>query len=509
MACHMHSCAVGITKRKGLADKTPNLIDNREVTVALLANPLEWRVRVVEEIAVDAATTCLRRRSLQVAPLRDQLDRFVNTDASHVLLGLAVAPMPRGPLLDFDVSGPAGTGWLLPRVEIAERQALYLEGLVSPYGSVITPELHSLLTAVCGFTGELLAEAETEVPLKTYLNAGLGRRLPRSVLERWEAIGDQCKAVLRPRLDKFGAYSAPENPALVLPELFADGTLLNDHQASEWLSQYRDLLLAMHTRATGPVLNAAGEFLDALADYANYYDLVVAMKVPLDEPFLVKFTERRDLSLSMFRNQGSQELVIADAQTNHVTFKIPDPNVRILDFRALHPASDAFSYGAFRSRRDPQNRAFYAHDPDRDYRIRLTFRLGLLRRLQLVPYFVASLLLVLSAALGIDAPTDLRTLVLIVGPAALAASVLLGREPSTLGSRLRLVSSLTLAGSLLVLVGVSVSLYVWGHMRDEAPPSKGPDPPTAPSQRPASVQPSEPPDSDKPTNTPNVVPGKP
>lgn len=159
------------------------------------------------------------------------------------------------------------------------------------------------------------------------------------------------------------------------------------------------------------------------------------MRVPLDEPFLVKFAERRDLRLSPLGNRGTQELVVADAQTNHVTFKIPDPNVRIRDFLALKPGSAVYSFGAFQSRSDAQNRALHAHDPDRDYRIRLSFQLGLLRRLQLVPYFAASLLALLTLALLTERPTDLRTLALIAGPAALAASVLLAREPSMIAAR--------------------------------------------------------------------------
>ena len=53
-----------------MAKDVLDLSENEQVTVALLANPLDWRVRVVEEITIDAATTCLRRRSLQVAPIR-------------------------------------------------------------------------------------------------------------------------------------------------------------------------------------------------------------------------------------------------------------------------------------------------------------------------------------------------------------------------------------------------------------------------------------------------------
>ena len=300
------------------------------------------------------------------------------------------------------------------------------------------------------------------------------------------------------------------NPAIVLPELFEAGDVESDLDATEWLQAYLELLTALNEQARTSEESAAWEFLEALADYANSYDLLVAMRVPLDEPFLVKIAERRDLSLTLFGNRGSQELVIADAQTNHVTFKIPDPNVRIRDFKAQRPGSEEDAFGAFNSRRDSQNRAFYAHDPDRDYRVRLSFKLGLLRRLQLVPYLVAGLLLLLVVALFIEQPTDLRTLALTVGPAALAASVLLAREPSTLGSRLRLASSLCLAGALLLLVGVSGTFYVSGHRGDQELPlpqretgSTQMPTPTAPPSATASPDDSKPADADRPSARPS------
>jgi hypothetical protein len=184
------------------------------------------------------------------------------------------------------------------------------------------------------------------------------------------------------------------------------------------------------------------------------------MRVPLDEPFMVKYSERRDLRLSLLRGSGSQKLVIADAQTNHFTFRVADPNVRISHFEARQVSSDDFAYGAFQSREDGQSRAVYAHDPDRDYRIRLTFRLAFLRRLQVIPYVAFVLVALLTLALVHEGPTQLKDLALIVGPSALAASVLLAREPSTLGSRLRFVSSGLLFLALVAQLGVAVSLYL-------------------------------------------------
>ena len=446
-----------------MAARTVNLIEERDVTVALIAKPLEWRTRVVEELTVYTASSCLRRRSLQVAPIRSHLGIEVPDDATHALVPLFVAPMPRGPLLDFDVEGPEGDGWLLPRLEIAEREALYLNSVAAAAGIELSDTTKELLPFLCGFTGELIADLGKRASLLEYLQQGLGRTLDDAAVQRWRVVETRCRAALRPHLDAFQTYSAPENPALVLPELFAADLITTDLDATAWLESYAADVEALSTRVAdaGDPPTSANEFLTALADYANSYDLVAAMKVPLDEPFLVKITDRRDLSLAMFSNEGRQSLVIADAQTNHVTFKVTDPNIRIRDFRALRPDESDFAFGAFQSRSDAQNRAFYAHDVDRDYRVSVAFKLGLLARLQGVPYLTAALLL-LTLGLWIEQPRDLPTLALIAGPAALAATVLLAREPSTLGSRLRATSSLAVAIAVCALVFSTVVLFAQG-----------------------------------------------
>ncbi|UAL30076.1 hypothetical protein K8W59_00495 [Nocardioides rotundus] len=463
-----------------MSEQLLNLVDDEHVTVTLLANPLDWRVRAVEEITVDTATSCLRRRSLQVAPLRAHLGVEVPEETTHALLGLYVAPIRRGPLLDFDVSGPEGQAWLLPRIEIADREARLLRELARACGQSISDDLHALLAAVCGFTGELLTDVKA-ITFEEYLKAGLGRAVPEETLTRWRDAGDVCRDVLRRRIDVFRGYSAPENPALVLPELFADGTITTDEQATATLDEYAELVATLDEQAQTHPPNAAEEFLVVLADYGNSYDMMVAMKVPLDEPFLIKYSERQSLPLSWWRNTATLELVVADARTNHVTLKVADASLRIGTFKALRPGSDEFAYGAFQSRQDAQSRAFYAHDPDRDYRIRLSFDLRLLRRLQIVPYLVAALLTLLSVALLIEGPTDLQTLAIVGGPAALAASVLLVREPSTLGSRLRLISTVCLTTALVVLIVISSGLFIRGEFDTPKDTGRGrPDAPSTP-----------------------------
>lgn len=446
-----------------MTEQTVNLIDDRDLTARLIAEPLEWRVRAVEELTVDSATSCTRRRSLQVAPLRPLLHDFVSTTDTHALIALNVAAMPRGPLLDFDIRGPLGDAWLLPRTEIATRQKEYLVGVAATCGEAISPGLQELLAAILGFTGELLSEDVPADLITDYVVPGLGQSVNDETHSHWREIAWRTQSVLRPRLDEFRKYSAPENPVLVIPELFQAGVVASDEEATGLLEQYCGLLEHLdETSRTSESPGPEDEFLNSLADYANSYDLIAAMKVPLDEPFLVKFSERRDVAFSLLRNAGHQDLVVADARSNHVTFRVEDPSVRITAFEAYKPGLHELAYGAFQSRQDQQSRAFYAHDADRDYRLQLTFQLALLRRLQLVPYIVTTLLLALTGGLWVSVPTDLGTLALVVGPSALAASVLLYRDPSTLGSRLRCLSSVVLIIALLAVLVSATLLYLLG-----------------------------------------------
>lgn len=439
-----------------------NLIDNRDTTVALLLEPLQWRVRVVEEIVVDAATNCLRKRSLQVAPLRPLIANYLDAKDEEVLIALNVAPMPRGPLLDFTVEGPLGDAWLLPRVEIAIRQARYLSAVALKAGVRMTSRQNRMLTKILGFSETNWLFGSTDFSLADYLEDGLGGSVPMETIEDWTAIGRSCNSLLRPYLDMDVEYSVCESPALAVPDLYPADVAFDERVATAHLREYLRLIRDMHARAEASPY--ATEFLRSLADYGPYYDLMVAMRVPVDQPFLVKYAERRSLTLSPLRNIGSQHLVIADAQSNHVTFKISDPNVRIVAFAALEPSNDEYAYGSFLITSDDQTRSFYAHDADRDYRIRLKFKLALLRRLQMVPYLASLLVFLLSIALIVDPTKDVRTLGLVVGPSALAASVLLAREPSTLGSRLRLASTLLLGNALLILVCAAVVSYLRATM---------------------------------------------
>ena len=442
-----------------------DLIDRRDVTAALLLRPLDWRVRAVEQLVIESATSCRRARSLQSAPLAPVLGSVVDlAEAERAWVALNVAPMPRGPLFDFNIEGPFGQASLLPRPEIASREAVFIGELADAAGVSPAPMVSSLLSVALGFTADDWS-VKSEADLARYLNDGIGDDLPDEFVTAWYRLGKDTSGVLSHRSDFPDEVTAIFSPALAVPELLSAGILSSLEEADEVLVDYRDWLLKLESSADAHGEGSiAGDVLNSLADYAGSYDLIVALEVPLTLPFVVKYSERRSLRVATWGNGASQSLVIADAQTNHVSVQIEDPNVRLRDVHAVNSEYDE-AYGTFTTRQSQQIHAFYAHGLDRDYRVDLQFRLSLLPRLLVVPYVVAATLVALAFGLGFSAVNKLSDATLVVGPAGLAASILLTREPSTLGTRLRLVSSGVVLLSYIGLVVVAGVKYWLDYKR--------------------------------------------
>ncbi|WP_068148869.1 hypothetical protein [Rhodococcoides corynebacterioides] len=286
-------------------------------------------------------------------------------------------------------------------------------------------------------------------------------RVRPTVRREWLRVSADCGRMLGPYVAALGE-TAVTNPVVAMSALARTGFLRTDSEGSAMLGGYRDLVRAavQSTLDRDNRAPIAGEFLAALGDYADTYDLMAAVRIPLDEPFVVKCSERRDLRLDSRRNTGHQDLVIADARSNHVTVTVRDPNVRISRADAFRAGDSELAVGTSVTRRNDQFVAFYSHDPNRDYRVRVDLRLALLRRLEFVPFFASGSVVLLSLALMATPDLDIRTLALLGGPAALAASVLVGREQSTLGSRLRVRSKAVLCVALAVLTVTVVFLYL-------------------------------------------------
>jgi hypothetical protein len=387
------------------------------------------------------------------------------------------ASVPRGPLLELNISGPDGKeAFLLPRIRIAEHEAALLKSIASDADLAIEGDLLLLLTALLGHSmtaDELAGDRPALSAPAEYLTAGFGRPVPADVVKQWVELDRQAEAVLARFADSAVDLSPTEHPLLGLTALIDQLEITAD----EWwepvdgaLRAYVGLLSDAAARAEPST--AAWEFINSLADYGRNYDLIATTEVPLDRPFVLKYSERRDFALG-FRGTVDQDVVLADAVTNHVVLAVTDANVQMRKVRALGPGG-GFAYGAFTTRQSTQTNAIYAHELDRDYRVTFRFRLVALPRLRWTAYAAAGLLAALTLAVLIEAPHSLRDLAVIVGPISLAASVLLIREPTTLSSRLRRTGFALLATALALLLLVSALSYLGPRLAPRGQPAPVP-----------------------------------
>lgn len=446
--------------RRGDRGDTVDLIDDREATAALLAHPLEWRTRAVEHIEIDGESSCRRRRSLQCAPLRELLPGTPR-GAKFAMLALNVAPVPRGPLFEFDVTGPIGPAYLLPRQEIASRQALFIRDLADSAGLPISDQCVDFLVAMFGMprTPDREAKEQSNFEIVEYLGDGLNG-VGGGHYDSWIRVSRSVSRSIDRRLDRDSPRSPTRLPVLAVPE-YVGATGATPSSVDAVIAEYALLVRSADGASVPGQPGAVDELLASIADYGDYYDLIVATKVPLDEPFIVSYSERRNLSLSFWSGAGSQDLVIADAVSNHVALEVADPSVELgRRVEAVHPGTGVVTYGAFTGRSTRQFWSMYAHGSDRDYRISLKFRVRPLSRLQGVPYVLSVMLVLLALAMWNEQIRELNELALIAGPAALAASLLITREQTSVASRVRLASSGVVAGALLFLLGTAVALYL-------------------------------------------------
>lgn len=457
-----------------------DLTDDEVVTRALIRKPLEWRVRIVERVEFDTATTCLRKRSVQSAPLRTSLPQHLSdTTAKRALMNVYFGSVPRGPLLEFDVEGPDGRpAYLLPRSAIASYEGGYLREVAEEAGLVIAglvPELIVALLAHSLTVDELVGDRPALKDPSEYLEAAFGAVPPADVVDRWVALDREAEQLLAPFADARDGLSPTEHPLLGLAALAPH---VNAGQKTWWtpigetLFLYVQLLreASRNTSRDGPG-SAASEWINSIADYGRNYDLIALTEVPLDEPFLLKYSDRRDFEVG-FRGQTQQSVILADARSNHVVLATTDSSVELRDVRAV-TASGATTYGAFTTRSSPQIHAIYAPGDDRDYAAVFQLRLRVLGRLRWTAYAAAGLLALLAIAVLIERPHELRELAVIVGPTSLAASVLLIREPTTLSSRLRRTGFTLVAFALGALLAVSVLSYLWPTLTTASAPQPG------------------------------------
>lgn len=439
-----------------------------EVTRRLLRNPRDWRERAVESLRVGSAQFIQRERSLQCRPLFPVVADLLTPDmppSSTAFMVLPLGLMPKQPLLEFDVVGPLSEPVLLRRPEIADRESALIFDYAGEAGLGVPASMPTFLPLLLGFTEGSWTAVKTdhrrpEDALRAYLDAGLAEPPTAQQRERLRALSERAHGLLDPYNESpANSTSAAESPFLLAPVLVEGGYVAHVGEAVAAVEDYVDVVEAAAERAAAQTLSAAGDLLSVLADYGRHWELMVLAEVPLDRPFGLTYRHLDPVPVRGWRNTIGPAVVIADADSNHVALSIDDPGTRLIGVVGLHPRTGALAQMGSTSRESGEMHAFYVWEVDVDFRVVLSARLGVLRRVAVANALLAVVVALIAVALALRPPSTLSELAVVAGPTAAAASLLLLREPSTLASRLRLGYSTAVAVSVLSLIVVTAWRY--------------------------------------------------
>lgn len=425
-------------------DLRADLSEDSDFFLALVDRPLQWRERLVEEFALEAAAHVRVTSSYQIDFPPDLVRAYVDTDrfrTANILL--PVTTREKCPLLNLDISGPGGApARLLSRASIAALEAQYLLRLIvtSPARGHLTRGLPDrLLEAVCVFTPDyfesLLCEAEgdEEIALLRYLRSGLGDRIALSIehVRSWRERTRQAAAVLAEHGNWFpDGTSSAEEPLLAIPRL--DPLPVNACEIDLLLQRFNAAVLAA-ARTGDDVL------LRTLAEYGRRYEFAVEVEVPLLEPFGITVMEDRPAGWRS-GNWLMQDVRLGDGRSVHLEARTLDPNVVIEKFRVEDLTGRRVALGPLESvRHTDETLALYSSEPERADFARIWLLLRPRQHLRWTSTALMGLnLLALGVAVAMAHDSVLvERLSLLTVPTTLAATFVLVREQTALASRLQ------------------------------------------------------------------------
>jgi hypothetical protein len=467
-----------------------NNVEAEAAAITLLSD-LTWRVRTVERIELQSASWTDRKKSIHVEPLQswlpEELQNTLEEHHTHARLFLPIGNFPRGALLDFSVTVADQAAFLLPRNDQALIRAHYVEELARRAN--ITWDKNRvipLLQAIFGFATEQWkrnlqqesspSDAVLQTLLWKYLNEvgipGWAQQdVDYAMVQRWNELVDQTRSVVRKLIAK-DRISAAEHPILALPH--ATGITLNSEQAVvEHLSALNDLLVAADI---APSDNAASKtLLNVYAIGGSHWDAITEVVVPLKEPFMIKTCEKREVGLKRgpgWTKSSHQIVSFNDAYSTHLNIRVADTNVemKVQGARVLNERNNLISGSPDFQRATPELFTLNSARPNRPHYVvvsmplkaSLPARVSRFVILALTASALIAFCFFLFNWLGAGGGRDMTAgdVAVILVPSAIAASLLLVRETSTLSTEINEDWSIT-TGLILLILWIS-TLIAYG-----------------------------------------------
>ncbi|MEV8560753.1 hypothetical protein AB0478_30715 [Streptomyces sp. NPDC051917] len=503
----------------------PILSDNqlKQLTFELLDDPLSWRVRAVEEIQLTRAQWAERSRVIEISPLGEALQGSINSmfdgtegEPKSLDLILPISEFPKTPLLDFIMTVDGEAVQRIPRKKGSVIQAEYIYHLARRAGVTVPSDenLYILLACIFGFrpgAWERMIKGRKVICRSRALRLFLRRCANRAIeLEKYK----HWKKVLVPKFENLvrkhvvlTRSSAAQNPLLALPSLFRRVTL-DDDEVGQLLDKLYNFLDDSEKKFRDPDADphereCAGWLVSTYCAYGRRWEAMARCTVPLDRPFTITVRDRRMIRFDSPKKGGLRFFTFildrvfsttrhyvssADAQSNHLHIVAPDSSVEFVPrsckardevWKKLPCSPSGVGQAPEDEQKTVEHYSRYDSRSDRPFRIWVQCRLrqSLLRWCMtwgVILATVSAIFLIVrfnetcgySWLCAYDASDKMNggDVVAILLPVTFAASLLLARDVTTLGVRVKRAVHLLLMFVFAALWGITVYFYVVGHI---------------------------------------------
>ncbi|WP_435216046.1 hypothetical protein [Streptomyces sp. bgisy034] len=409
-----------------------------------------------------------------------------------------------GLLLDFNVKVDEKSAYLLPRSEHSRIKAGLIKHMASEISVTLQPETLSLLTAIYEFGpgawGRFLKRSQRRFSgrfdpdkslleyLDAYFDDFMGWNVSPEMIKDWLCESDSVTRLVR-QYAPSSISSAAEHPLLALPQY--PEVISNTAEVRNLLEKLRKFLEAVDAEAENGN-ERADRLLWQYAQYGQHWDALAGCVVPLDEPFLIKLSEKRELQLKdpskdrfesgkplvAIPSKAHQLVVFGDAASNHVNVSVGDPNVELKNDWRLETEHREAVWDVQEEKSSAELLAFYDSRDDRSYRLWLKLPLkptgpGWVSRMVVAILTITALAAFASfsfhwfGAGGTESMAGSDVAVVLI-PSAIAAALLLVRESSTLSAEINkefhYVTSAVLAILwILTLILYGINRVDWGN----------------------------------------------
>ena len=436
-----------------------DLVDQRDLTFALLDDTKAWRERAVHEIVlrdsdhVDVSTAYQVRLPVSVIHRYEPAAR----PGDRVRLLLPFTIRPKQLLLNVNFLGVKGEPCaLLPRARGSELQAAYLAHLDrESLGD--QPLLDNLWRGVSAYTVRAWRKHRNDTKprvwrrllpgyhdlwreraLAAYLNADLALDIGTAHIAQWlSRIEDARQRLVTALGEGEDSESSSECILLAIPFMPVRPNTL--HHIEHLIEQFCIAVRGMNDRS-----------LRTLAEYGRRWEAIIETVIPVGQACSVKLTEQRPWvgvppatgsagpRVATTWSDLDQMLALDEAKTTHIEIRAADHDVVLHHPRITELVDRREAVAVVEARETQDAIAIYAAGSDerRFARVRVQARV---RRGHQV---LVSWLLALMIAAGLVAlrlPSDdqlVESLALLTFPLTLAGAVVLWREATSLAERL-------------------------------------------------------------------------